>query len=115
MEYKGRIFGTQFRGDYWKVVNETKDKILIEATYFSGRPKKCHEIHKKENKVCPFPECDYKLNQFCLSKNYITQRDRGREVSVLKFELSEMQDKVCYADWTKHTAGESVPITKHRV
>ena len=85
--------------------------VLIEATGFSGRPKKCHEYHKGIN--CPFPECNYKLNQFCYNKKHFTKKDK--EISALKFEILEMQGKVEYADWTKHKAGENLPTTKHRV
>ncbi len=100
-KYKGKIFKEQFFGDYWKVIGETPSMVLIEATYFSGRPSpntlgsSC--IEQIKNNTCPFPKCNYRRNQFCLSPEYLL---RDIEISKLAFVREVMLNKVKFADWS---------------
>jgi len=103
----GRVFKSQFVGDYWTIVAATETEFLVEATYFSGRPKKCHELHPQ----CPFKSCNYKRNQFCLSKTFLKMHD---EIQGGKLELAirSLKEEVVYSNWSQHVAGESPPTNR---
>ena len=112
MIQKGDIFKNNFYGDYWKVVDIEKDHILIEATYFSGRPKRCHEIHVEEYKECPFLHCDYALNQFCFKEKYL---DKRTKISAIEFEIADMKNEVVYGNWIKRDKTGHPTLTKRRL
>ena len=101
---KGKIFSSQFRGDYWKIIEEEGRMMLIEATYFCGRPRKCKD---KRLRVCPFPQCNYKRNQFCLSKPHPFKKKN--EISKIGFEFKVMKGEVIFADWTNQIVGSEPP------
>jgi len=109
----GYIFAnTTFYQDYWRIIDKSKQYYLIEATYFNGRPNPEVRDCSKEQ-TCPFKQCNYKLNQFCLRKRAFNHK-RKYIVSPIKFQILQMQGKVIYANWDKRNKNGEPIITKQR-
>lgn len=102
MNLKGKIFKSQFCGDYWTVVDENNDKILIEATFFSGRPWPDTRDCSKED-TCPFPYCNFNRNQFCISKGYINGM---KEITQMDYLVNWLKGKVIFRNTLKNEGGE---------
>ena len=107
MKNVGKVFKNQFAEDYWTIVAENDTMFLFEATYFSGRPKKC-----TRDLYCPFKKCNYKRNQFCLSKKWGVADMKELQGGKLELEIKALKEEVIYSNWSQQVAGEPPPINR---